>query len=329
MHSSFHKGGFTMEKTHILWASRTEWPAGWQLQEHSHSYFHLFFLRSGNATFLGNNIEYPLIPGDLIIFPPNVPHGFHQKNRGLCLFYEIKFNIFDSDFLEMFEFGAPFQVQQIPQLELMLQRIVSLYNSSRPNIADRLDVLLSALFCLIDNRGFDNIRSNFFDASNYSPVVQKTIKYLESNFAEPYNLSVLSSALDFNRSYLCSQFKKETGVVISTCLHYIRIRRVLALLYYNHAVDDFKINMASQYVGFEDASYFNRIFKNLTGLTPRQFVESVREGYNHPDMPFIQYYNHYFRDANNDTQRNTVLNSIKIMKGLREQLSHHPTSTQE
>lgn len=316
-----------MDRTQILWANETEWPAGWQLYTHSHSYFQLYYLHSGTAQMTANNVEYLLHPGDFLIFPPNTLHGIHQKNRGLCSFYELRFQVFDPDFLGIFESGSAFWGQQSPQLEIILERIVALHKSAHPNMIALLDILMSAFLCLIDNKSVDDVRSNYFDTSNYSLVVKKTIKQLELNFADPYNLSALSSSLGFNKSYLCSQFQKETGVSISTCLHYIRIRHVLGILYCNRANAAFKINMASQYAGFADSSNFNRIFKKMTGLTPSQFINSMHEDHNQQNWPLIQYYNLKINHSDNGPQRKTVLNSINTLKGLGEHFPHQPLST--
>ena len=321
IHDAFYKGVFTMEKTHLLWAGRTEMPSGWQTQMHSDTFFHLFYLRKGNTLLVGNNAEYPLLPGDLIIFPPDALHGTDQSNLALGLFYELKFHVFDSDLLELFESGAPLWVQNVPQLNLVLERIVSLHYSDHPNKTDLIDTLLSAFLCLIDQRSFEPLCSFYFDSASYSPLIKKVIIYLERHYSDPYDLSALSAALGFNKSYLCSQFQKETGVVISTCLHYMRIRRVLSNLAMNRGNVNFNINMASQYAGFGSSSYFNRIFKKLTGLTPGQFLEAARESSNNPDEPLMQYYRDHIKDSENADRKVTVLNALKKLTRLGEHYS--------
>ena len=62
-------------------------------------------------------------------------------------------------------------------------------------------------------------------------------------------------------------FKKSTGSSFKEYLNMVRIEESKRLL----SNTDFSIIDIAIAVGFEDQSYFSKVFKKFTGLTPKQF----------------------------------------------------------
>ena len=62
-------------------------------------------------------------------------------------------------------------------------------------------------------------------------------------------------------------FRKETGQTISAYVSHIRIEKSKALL----RQPGVPIAEIAGLCGFEDQSYFTKVFKNVTGETPQQF----------------------------------------------------------
>lgn len=105
---------------------------------------------------------------------------------------------------------------------------------------------------------------------SYSVTVQKAILYINEDLSAELNLSGIANHLNVNSSYLSALFKKETG---STITEYIINHRV------SHAINllestRLQIQTVAQLCGFEDVHYFSRIFKKVTGRTPRQYRQS-------------------------------------------------------
>jgi two-component system, response regulator YesN len=74
-------------------------------------------------------------------------------------------------------------------------------------------------------------------------------------------------------NYISLIFKKETGETITDCLTKIRIDRAKSLL----KDTELLIQQVSEMVGYEDASYFSKVFKKVTGIHPlkyRTFISS-------------------------------------------------------
>lgn len=105
----------------------------------------------------------------------------------------------------------------------------------------------------------------------YSAPVQKAILMIESDLSANLSLSQLARQVNVNSSYLSALFKKETG---STVTDYTTGRRIS---HARHLLENtrLQIQTVGQLCGFEDVHYFSKIFKKLTGQTPKQYRQSV------------------------------------------------------
>jgi len=106
----------------------------------------------------------------------------------------------------------------------------------------------------------------YMDASGYGVLAQQVIHYLEAHYAEDISLDTLAGELDYNKSYLCVAFKKDTNRTIWDCLNMIRIRRAAELIVYS----DHSLNRVAQLCGFSSVPTFNRVFLKYVGATPGQ-----------------------------------------------------------
>lgn len=81
------------------------------------------------------------------------------------------------------------------------------------------------------------------------------------------SLKSLSFQLGFNSSYLSVLIKKELGLPFQDYLIQERMKRAKLLL----LTTDLKVYEVAEQVGFEDMNYFSQRFKQIVGVTPRQF----------------------------------------------------------
>ncbi len=103
--------------------------------------------------------------------------------------------------------------------------------------------------------------------SRYSLTIQKAINYLTIYFTKPLQLDDLAKRCLVHPAHLSRQFKKETGITLTDYLHTLRITEAKKLLRSSYATMDWIAGS----IGFEDASYFTRIFKKREGMTPSQY----------------------------------------------------------
>ena len=110
---------------------------------------------------------------------------------------------------------------------------------------------------------------NKYSVKDYSPTVQKVIVMIEADLAADLSLSELATTLNINASYLSTVFKKETGKTITAYVNERRIELAQELL----KTTNLQIQTIAQYCGIFDVHYFTRLFKKVTGVSPKQFRE--------------------------------------------------------
>lgn len=105
----------------------------------------------------------------------------------------------------------------------------------------------------------------------YSPLVAQAIALIGERYAEKLTLRDVAGSIHINESYLSKLFKKELGVGFTDYLNSLRIQKSVELL----SQPDMNLLEIAGRVGFEDQSYFTKVFKKITGKTPRQFKVSA------------------------------------------------------
>ena len=89
------------------------------------------------------------------------------------------------------------------------------------------------------------------------------LKYVENNYMEKITIEDIANEVDLSQSHFMKYFKNTMG----TSFVEYRLTMASRLLI---SSDSSILAIASE-VGFENLSYFNRIFKKRFGQTPREY----------------------------------------------------------
>lgn len=102
-----------------------------------------------------------------------------------------------------------------------------------------------------------------------SPSLQKAVNYINEHYFEPLSLKNVAGHVGLNGTYFSAMFKRQMGMSFSDYLTQRRIKQAKVLLK-NRNMSLMDISLA---VGFENQSYFSRVFRDRTGVSPRQYRE--------------------------------------------------------
>lgn len=103
---------------------------------------------------------------------------------------------------------------------------------------------------------------------NAHPVILRALKKIETDYAFGINQKELASSLGVSPEYFSSLFTKNIGVPFVKFLRNYRIE-IAKSLYKNGGVPR---NEVPARVGFPDEKYYNRIFKEVTGMSVSEFI---------------------------------------------------------
>lgn len=112
------------------------------------------------------------------------------------------------------------------------------------------------------------VRNN--TATPYTPLIQKTLLYMEANISGDLSLTTLARLMEVTPSYLSARFHRETGHTLAEHITDVRMKTALQLLKNTHL----QVQSVAQLCGIPDPNYFGKQFKRFYGLTPLQYRKS-------------------------------------------------------
>lgn len=101
-------------------------------------------------------------------------------------------------------------------------------------------------------------------------IIQKAINYINKNYMKKIALEDVAEHVFLSPSYFSKIFNEELSSNFSKYLNKVRIEQAKRLLLSSSA----SLIEISNLVGFDDQSYFSKVFKKLTGVTPGKYREA-------------------------------------------------------
>lgn len=106
-----------------------------------------------------------------------------------------------------------------------------------------------------------------FKDVKHTDVLHKVMDYIKTNYREKITLDDVANYAYLSKSYLSKIFKEEMDCTLTAYINKVRVEKSKQLLL------DERISLAdiAGQVGFEDQSYFTKVFKKVTGISPGKF----------------------------------------------------------
>ena len=263
----------------VLWVSRVKLPANWGTKPHHHEFYHFTYVISGSGVWKVDGEEIRASAGDCINVPPHIAHSMELDNvPGEII--EIKYTISKSAIArEVRENEKVF-----PGNELMKELAFAIYDYGRRRTVEARQAgnscMVSMIYQIAKCTGrADTSAENgtFINTESFSPSTRMTIHYIDSNYMNDISLETVSAATGYSRNYICTVFRKDCGFTVSTYLNYIRVFHAAEMITYG----DYTLQQICTAVGFNDLSYFTKIFRKIVGVPPGQYRQAF------PDDIFV------------------------------------------
>ena len=103
-------------------------------------------------------------------------------------------------------------------------------------------------------------------------LVDSVKQFIESHLVDINKVGDIADALGVSESTLAHQFKKETNWSVTEYINKTKLSTASQLL----KNTDWSIGMISDMSGFSDVSYFSKVFKKLTNLSPSEYRKAHR-----------------------------------------------------
>lgn len=252
---------------------------------HFHPEYEIVYISRGRGKrHIGDHISY-YEDGDLLFLGPNLPHfGFTEELS--ADHFEVVVQM-KEDFLGRDFFQRP-EMRDINALFERARQGVSYAGETKDAVGRRLDrmiemdtferllELLSVLQLMARSNDYKllNAKGLAFEVSAQDHErMQSVYQYVENNFQQEINLDEAAGLVSMTAPAFCRYFKKLTNKTFIQFTNEYRIAYACRLL----ANEDEGIAAISFESGFNNLSHFNKQFKKITGLSPREYRKGMRK----------------------------------------------------
>ncbi|SEM59818.1 AraC family transcriptional regulator [Paenibacillus sp. OV219] len=263
---------------------------GEHIPTHTHEFVELVFVVEGAAIHEMSGHTYQLAAGDVFVVEPNVYHSYTCSPDKETIVYNVLFN---ASFLQQemevlqqmpsfvgFFYLVPFLRKSqsfIPyhplfpaqrlQIQSHLQTIEDEFRQQREGY--QLMIKTRWIECLVWLSRYhqENRNSQKPSAISDQAWMDSIVNYVELHYYQPFTLQQLSQLCGMSVSSFTAKFKDATGLSLVDYKHTVQVRHAANLL----QTTDKKVLDIALEVGFGDISFFNRMFRKHTGVTPREY----------------------------------------------------------
>jgi AraC-like DNA-binding protein len=108
-----------------------------------------------------------------------------------------------------------------------------------------------------------------FHGLRHASALRRAERFIWKNYTRKVSLEEIATASGLSAPYFSTIFREEMGEHLSTHLNRLRVEKACAMLLETRA----SLNEISESCGFEDQSWFSKIFKSYTGHSPGKYRE--------------------------------------------------------
>ncbi len=232
---------------------------------HLHKELEILMVTKGEIELTINSTTQILKQGDISISLPNTIHGYktHKQSDYFIM-------IFNGDMLPLFKtYFTTFRSSknyilsdQVPSE--VYTCLSSIYQETQ--LENNIAIITGYLYVAVGRLlPFLNLQKVQKDVGG--DLVGRILSYIQSNYLNQINLVSISNELNISPYYLSRVFSNSIGLRLDKYINELRIN------YANHllAFTNKQITEIAFECGFETLRTFNRAYKNITSLTPREY----------------------------------------------------------
>lgn len=239
----------------------------YQMQMHWHREFELIRVLSGNMTLYLNENEYEFSGGDAVLIPGGIVHGAAAFG---CVYECIVF--------------SPSLIYVSRQCRAVVKSCVtqSVFYKNNETVDSVFTALsdrgngfefrfLSGIYSLLAEIAADRRGGGAHLPKNGKfEKIKSALTLIEENYSTQFTLSELAESCGMSPNYFCRFFKQMTQKTPFDYINTYRINIACEMLSEHIGVTE-----TAYSCGFNDLSYFIKIFRRIKGMSPKEYVRSL------------------------------------------------------
>lgn len=257
----------------------------WNWKDIVSPFYRIFYVTEGTAKLNLADTTLTLLPQHLYFISSFTRHSYTCDAR-FCLYYVHLYEENQQNGESLEEWDFPMEIPAPAMTPLLLRRLCEInphmkLPTSDPAGYDNSTTLMHNVLAnkqrpfhdKVESRGIVlQLLSGFLQRAQ--PKVQSmdkrialSLAYIRRHISESISLEDIASEACLSKDHFIRLFRQATG---DTPLQYInqkKIEKAQLML----VTDNVPIKMIAYSLSFYDESYFNRLFKKLTGITPQDY----------------------------------------------------------
>ncbi len=265
----------------------------WNFKNVNNHFSRLYYITEGEAFVYHHGKKYHLTPNTIHLIPcfsfcdlscPNEFGHYHISFTSRLKGFMDLFNIISCDYqykgdenhLKMFkrlmELNKNSKLENMDpyqQLKSPIERDSHISIKQKYSIADIIES--TGLMRLLITPFLQN--AQIISSKNIYNIerLNKIFMFIENNINNPISLQDLSDTIHIHPTYLSDFFFKMTGMRPIQYVNRKKIDMAKALIFVNKKT----IDEISSQLGFTTIQYFSRVFKSITGKSPKKFRDEI------------------------------------------------------
>ena len=259
---------------------------------HTHEDYEITCMLSGKRILFAHGRQYDLDPLHPVIVPGGIPHKTISCDTNQQESVSIQFR---AEFFErLLGSEAELLLRMLPamlilpeltemtrqQLDKQLRALVEVSQNQSPMKELHLKVAFLNVFMTL----YPDIEKIFLSTSyaqrqamaKSDSVFREIIAYLDQNYRQRITLERLSEKFHLSKSRLSLKLNLYLGMSWVTYINTLRIRDAQRMLETSHN----NISEVAASVGFDSLTHFERVFKTIQGVTPREYIRMQKNAQN-------------------------------------------------
>lgn len=240
---------------------------------HHHKEFEILYVMEGEAIYYIDSNEYRIQKGDIVIVQPYIIHRAtilaDKSFSHCCLCFDLKI-IYDRPLQEGFEDGTikvtPIIKSGDPYSRELGSCILNAFYA-RNNRRDGWELAVIGNLSLFFSMLKEHNKIGKSQIKNKTNFCHRIIRYIDSNYNQNITSNDAARVLFMNNSYFCRKFKDNFGYCFQRYLEAYRMEKAKISL----RMTLLPVSEIALSVGFNDFSYFSKVFKRREKCTPSEY----------------------------------------------------------
>lgn len=250
--------------------------------EHTHDYVEVVYMCEGETTHIVDGKKISLKKGELLLLGQSAKHEILEAGENdIAVNFIILPHFFDETLTAIGDEETPLRqflidclcgnkegynylyygVSEVFEIQNLMDTLLLTVMGEAPNKRKLTGMTMALLFLQLRAHTEALMTETKEDAAIF-----KLLDYIESNYADA-SLTEAAKALHYDLSWLSREIVRKTGKTYTQLLQEKRLSQAAFLLKNTKA----KVSDISFAVGYENVSYFHRIFTQRFGMSPRNY----------------------------------------------------------